>query len=290
MTAKADPREAFLRACALDVAVRKPGNVSAASPGHGMHAQLFLDSAHAACAGLFAPGARVGERIEAAVAATLDVAGCNTNLGIVLLCAPLARAFERCPVPHDAGELRRTLRGVLDQLDVDDARHAFRAIAAARPGGLGRTDHGDVNEAPTLSLLEAMRLAAGRDRIARQYASGFEELFVTVLSFRHGARPSGGDATTAAVQQLYLRFLAGDLDSHIVRKYGAATAQAVTDEAKPWLARAQAGEALDAMPAFAAWDASLKQRGLNPGTTADLTVTTLFLAGALGTGLSEGVS
>lgn len=287
MIPRVDPGDAFVRACTLDVAVRKPGNVSAASPGHGMDARLFLDSADAARAGLFARELRVGQRVEAAVTATLAVAGCNTNLGIVLLCAPLARALERCAVAGDAHELRRTLQGVLDELDLDDARHAFRAIAAARPGGLGRAEAGDVNEAPRIGLLDAMRLAADRDRIARQYASGFEEVFVTGLSALQAARSQD---TVAAVQRLYLSLLASDLDSHIVRKFGAAAAQAVTEEARPWLARAEAGERIDESPAFAAWDASLKARGLNPGTCADLTVATLFIAGALGMGLSEGVS
>jgi triphosphoribosyl-dephospho-CoA synthase len=285
MSPRVDPGDAFVRACTLDVAVRKPGNVSAASPGHGMDARLFLDSADAARVGLFARGTRVGERIEAAVTATLAVAGCNTNLGIVLLCAPLARALERCSVPNDAAELRRTLRGVLDELDIDDARHAFRAIATAKPGGLGRAETGDVNVAPQLGLLDAMRLAAERDRIARQYANGYDDVFVTGLSSLQGPQH-----TVDAVQRLYLRLLASDLDSHIVRKFGAVAAQDVTDEAKPWLARVEAGERVDESPAFAAWDASLKARGLNPGTCADLTVATLFLAGALGMGLSEGVS
>ena len=172
-----DPQTLFLRACALDVAVRKPGNVSAASPGHGMDARLFLDSADAAQHGLFAPGARVGTRIEAAVDATLEVAGCNTNLGIVLLCAPLALAIERCAAPCNATTLRRSLQGVLDGLDVEDARAAFRAIAAAHPGGLGRAEQQDVNAAPSTSLLEAMRLAADRDRIALQYVSAHDDLF-----------------------------------------------------------------------------------------------------------------
>ncbi|HEU4459807.1 MAG TPA: triphosphoribosyl-dephospho-CoA synthase [Methylibium sp.] len=290
-----DPATAFVRACALDVAVRKPGNVSAASPGHGMDAQLFLDSAEAARAGLFARGARVGARIEAAMRATLDVAGCNTNLGIVLLCAPLAAAIERCPAPCDAQALRRTLQGVLGALDVEDAGGAFRAIAAARPAGLGQSAQQDVNAPPSLSLLEAMRLAAGRDRVARAYATNFDEVFGTGLS---SLAADGGlhDTATAtrAVQRLYLRLLCADLDSHIVRKHGVAAAQAVTDEAGPWLARLEGGELVDAAPAFAQWDASLKQRRLNPGTCADLTVATLFLAGALGielgTGLSQGDS
>lgn len=278
-----DARTLFLRACALDVAVRKPGNVSSASPGHGMDARLFLDSADAAQHGLFAPGARVGARIEAAVEATLAVAGCNTNLGIVLLCAPLALAIERCPSPCDATRLRRSLQGVLDGLDVEDARAAYRAIAAARPGGLGHADQQDVATAPpTVGLLEAMRLAADRDRIAAQYASAHADLFGVGLQTLAAHAPATGGVGETAVQALYLAFLGRFPDSHIVRKFGPAQAQAVTDEATPWRLRAERGEAVGADPAFAAWDEQLKRRGLNPGTSADLTVASLFIAGAVG--------
>ncbi|WP_428414844.1 triphosphoribosyl-dephospho-CoA synthase [Methylibium sp.] len=286
MSGALPPSHAFLRACALDVAVRKPGNVSAASPGHGMAAPLFLASAEAARHGLFAPGASVGTRIERAMEATLAVAGCNTNLGIVLLCAPVALAFERCAAPPtappDAATLRRALQQVLDTLDLDDARAAYRAIAAANPGGLGRAEAQDVAAGPTVGLQEAMRLAADRDRIARQYATGHADLFDTGLAalVRQAAPPRPVDAT--AVQALFLAFLGRWPDSHIVRKFGAAVAQAVTDEAAPWLRRAENGEPVGDDPAFAAWDEDLKARGLNPGTSADLTVATLFIAGALG--------
>lgn len=281
------PSRAFLRACALDVAVRKPGNVSAASPGHGMAAPLFLASAAAAERGLFAPGTGVGTRIEHAMEATLAVAGCNTNLGILLLCAPVALAFERCAttspdMPPDPATLRSALQQVLETLDVDDARAAYRAIAAANPGGLGRAEAQDVAAGPTVGLLDAMQLAADRDRIARQYATGHADLFDTGLAVltRHAATPRPIDA--AAVQALFLAFLGRWPDSHIVRKFGAAVAQAVTDEATPWLQRAENGEPVGDDPAFAAWDEDLKARGFNPGTSADLTVATLFIAGALG--------
>ncbi len=275
-------RRTFLAACALDVAVRKPGNVSAASPGHGMDAALFLASAEAAQHGLFEPGARVGARIEAAVAATLAVAGCNTNLGIVLLCAPLAAAFERAGAGATEPALRGALHAVLAGLDVADAAAAYRAIAAARPGGLGRADAQDVAAAPTVTLRDAMALAAERDRIAAQYASGHADLFDTGLPALAARVPPGGAVDAAAVQALYLAFLGRWPDAHIVRKFGRAAAQAVTDAAAPWRARAERGERLDDDPAFAAWDAALKARGLNPGTSADLTVAALFLAGALG--------
>jgi triphosphoribosyl-dephospho-CoA synthase len=281
-TPRPAPDEQFRRACRLDVAVRKPGNVSAASPGHGMDAGLFLASARVAATGLFAAGAPVGARIEAAVAATLAAAGCNTNLGILLLCAPLARALESAgPAATPAG-LRAALEAVLAALDVADARAAFRAIAAAHPGGLGRAEAQDVHEEPTVTLREAMRLAAPRDRIALQYANGYADLFDLALPALAAALPPERRVDARAVQALYLALLAGFPDAHIVRKHGAAAAQAVTAEAAPWRARAQAGEALDADPAFAAWDESLKARGLNPGTSADLTVAALFIAGTTG--------
>jgi triphosphoribosyl-dephospho-CoA synthase len=275
-------RRNFLAACALDVAVRKPGNVSAASPGHGMDATLFLASARAAQQGLFASGTRVGARIEAAVAATLAVAGCNTNLGIVLLCAPLALAFEQAgPAPHEQ-DLRAALASVLAALDIEDARAAYRAIAAARPGGLGRAEAQDVAAPPSVGLLEAMRLAAGRDRIAWQYANGHADLFDPGLRSLERHRCATGCIDPGMVQALFLAFLGRFPDAHIVRKFGPQQGQAVTAEARPWLERAERGEPLEEDPGFAAWDESLKARGLNPGTSADLTVATLFLAGALG--------
>ena len=277
----------YLDACELDVAVRKPGNVSRLSAGHGMQAALFSASARASVGPMFHPGARVGDRIEAAVAATWEVAGCNTNLGIVLLCAPIARAVELHPEVDDPVALRAAVEDVLANLDVDDARAAYRAIAQARPGGLGSAPAEDVHGVPSIGLRAAMALAADRDRIARQYRDGYVELFelgLTPLSaawpdLSMGSRDPVPAAVTNAVQQVYLAFLASRPDSHIVRKHGAALAHSVMDAAQRWQARALAGAQLDADPGFVAWDLELKAAGLNPGTSADFTVAALFVAG-----------
>ena len=276
------PREAFLRACALDVAVRKPGNVSLDAPGHGMQAAQFITSAEVAADAICRPGVAVGRRIEAAVVATRAAVGCNTNLGILLLCAPIARAAE-----DRSRALRPALEAVLAGLTLDDAAAAYRAIALAQPGGLGAAPSQDVRDAPSVDLRAAMALAAERDRIARQYRDGFAELFDLALpalpsGFSLPPVPPGGRpdaATAAAVQALYLRLLGTRPDSHIVRKHGEAVAQNVMSAAQDWLARGGDAAALDADPAFAAWDLALKARGVNPGTTADLTVATLMLAG-----------
>ena len=277
---------AFVQACTLDVLARKPGNVSRASPGHRMHAELFLRSARAAAAPLCAPGAPVGERIESAVRATQRVVQCNTNLGIVLLCAPLVAAQERRALAGPGLSLDAAVRAVLDALDVDDARAAYRAIALARPAGLGSAPEQDVGDAPTVGLRAAMALAAGRDRIAFQYAHAFCDVFDPGLESFQRAGELGrgrGEApravATSALQATFLEFLAAWPDSHIARKHGDAAAHSVMAEARPWRERARRGEPLDADPAWAAWDESLKARGLNPGTSADLCVATALVAG-----------
>jgi triphosphoribosyl-dephospho-CoA synthase len=289
VTSVEQARAAFLCACRLDVAVRKPGNVSVASPGHRMDAAMFVASAEAAAGPLFEAGASVGRRVEVAVEASWSAAGCNTNLGIVLLCAPIAVAIERAPQASGALELRQAIGAVLAGLDLEDARAAFRAIARANPGGLGRAPAEDVNAPPSLNLREAMALAASRDSIARQYASGYAELFELALPlWPRGFPPSlaadgtSVDATTTArVQRVYLGLLSRLPDSHIVRKHGDAVAHTVMRAAQGWRVQSDAGIAVDALPAFAEWDAALKAAAINPGTSADLTVATLLLAGVL---------
>ena len=278
-------RRAFIDACTLDVLARKPGNVSEASPGHRMHAGLFLRSAEAAAAPLCAPRAPVGERIESAVRATWRAVQCNTNLGIVLLSAPIVVAQERRALAGPGRSLAASIRDVLDALDVDDARAAYRAIALASPAGLGSAPEQDVSEAPTVGLRDAMALAADRDRIARQYAQAYADVFdAGVAPFEHAfelARRRGDAGRVAAIRAMqcaFLEFLASWPDSHIARKHGDAAAHSVMAEARPWRDRARQGDPLDADPAWAAWDESLKARGLNPGTSADLCVATALVA------------
>jgi triphosphoribosyl-dephospho-CoA synthase len=286
----AKARAAFLRACRLDVETAKPGNVSVGYPGHGMTAAQFIASADAAANALFAPGARVGMRMLDAVSRTREAAGCNTNLGIVLLVSPLAAALEihaddpRADAGISAGAWRTATQQVLATLDLDDTRAAYRAIALANPGGLGDAPEQSVHDLPSVDLRTAMTLAAGRDSIARQYANGFRDVFETGLETVRRAQRSGhSQPATALTLDVFLAFLSGWPDSHIVRKHGLPMAQSVTREARKRqdaMHRALArGEVAKELLALGEWDAELKAQGINPGTSADLTVATLFVAG-----------
>ncbi|WP_018389913.1 triphosphoribosyl-dephospho-CoA synthase [Ancylobacter sp. FA202] len=264
---------AFRAACHAELDALKAGNVHRFSAGHGMEVAHFERAAQAAAPALAAPGKPVGERIEAAVAASLDATGLNTNLGIILLCAPLAAAAEQ------PGPLRENLDAVLTGLDITDALAAFRAIAAANPGGLGRHAGHDVAAPARIGLREAMAEAASRDRIARQYVSGFTDVFEIGLARLAELADAEPEARTEAV---HLAFMAAFPDSHIARKFGDAAAEQVRTEAAELTGtvdfRATAERRRAPLHAF---DASLKARGLNPGTSADLTVATLFAAALL---------
>ena len=261
---------AYVEACLAELEALKPGNVHRFAPGHGISLADFVRSAEASSISIAARGARVGVRIRDAVAATLAAVGQNTNLGIILLCAPLAAAIETA----DRG-LRPALAGVLDSLDQTDAADVFSAIAAANPGGLGRARH-DVNAPATVTLREAMAEAADRDRIARQYVTAYEDIFSFGLPALATARQRRIEPrwTTVAV---YLAFLAAIPDTHISRKFGAATAEAVRLQAADWRdAFTTTSEPEGMTEGLLKWDELLKSRGINPGTSADLTVATLF--------------
>lgn len=259
--------DAFRRACIAELHALKPGNVHIHSGGHDMVAAQFEAAAEAAAPFVAAVGLGIGERIERAVEASMAAAGCNTNLGILLLAAPLMAAAER------GGDLRDSLGQVLAGLDLEDAAAAYRGIRLAAPGGLGGAREHDVAAPPTVTLLDAMRTAAGRDTIALQYITGFSDVFAGAA----GLAARGGLPPEAVIEAVYLDFLASRPDTHLTRKFGAETGESVRAEAAD-LRRLIDSKPMERKNILRAFDRSLKARGLNPGTSADLTVASLLAA------------
>jgi len=274
-------RDAFVAACLAELDAPKPGNVHRHAAGHGMTVADFERSAEVAAPAVAAAGASVGERVLAAVEATRAAVGQNTNLGIVLLCAPLAASFERAA---SVGSFWATVERVLAGLTAGDAVAAYRAIRLAAPGGLGRSAEADVAEEPAVTLLEAMRLAADRDRIAWNYANDFGDLRERGVPTLE--RLSARLAEPWAVAGCYLGLLAATADTHVARKHGPEAAERVRARAAALERRwAAAAEPVALLPDLLALDGELKAAGVNPGTTADLTVASVYarrLAGHLG--------
>ena len=265
----------FRAACEAELDALKPGNVHRHAAGHGMTVADFVLSAEVAAPHVADPQLGIGARILAAVEATRQACGQNTNLGILLLAAPLAAAAQA------GGGLREALDRLLAGLGRADAVAVYQAIRLAAPGGLGRSEQHDVAHAPEVTLLEAMQAAAGRDRIAAQYATGFRDVFDLGVPRLLVCRAAGWSEPWA-MTATYLAFLAAFPDTHVVRRHGATAGDELVLRGLTMERRLSAqGNRPEVHAELAARDRELKELGINPGTSADLTVASHFAAGLL---------
>lgn len=285
MTPPCSPGTLAQMACVLEATARKPGNVHRLRDFEGLTYLEFLLSAQAIAGPL--DGAKtqgIGATILSAVRATRRVAGSNTNLGMVLLLAPLCLLG-----PDDSPS--DSLPGILEATTLEDSRAVYQAIRLANPGGLGESAEQDVASEPTVRLIEAMRLASGRDSIARQYDNAFADVIEIGLNALSTAI-SKGRPTETAIVLAQLRLMSELPDSLIARKRGPEEAAESARTAREIL---QAGwpdtiEGRDRLDRYDTWLRS-PDHSRNPGATADLVTAALFLALRDGTiRLPEGIS
>jgi len=259
-------------ACVWEATARKPGNVTRFTDFDDVSYLDFILSANAIAPVLAgAPDRAVGETVLEAVRATRQQVASNTNLGIVLILAPLAAVTPGM-------EVRPGVADVLDRLDVTDSKVVYEAIRLARPGGLGRVRDQDVHETPTQPLKDVMQLAAERDMVARQYTNGFHDVFEQgVPALKQGLTDTR--SLEGAIIACHLRWLAQYPDSLILRKRGPAEAAEASRLAQVVLASGwpHAAEGRTALTQLDAW---LRAEGhsRNPGTSADLVTACLFVA------------
>ena len=263
----------YLRACELDVQAFKPGNVSIYADGHDMTVADFRISATASATPLCNCNYSLGEKIFYAVKATHEAVACNTNLGIILLCAPLIQAASLTPPGEN---LRQTLAQVLATTSINDADWVFKAICLASPGGLGQSPSQDVNNKPTVTLTEAMSIASSRDRIALQYLTNFKDIFDFAI-LRYNESFDRWQHENWALVAVYANLLSRFPDSHIERKYGDKFSKMVSSNMALVLNElSQTENPEQLLPMLFNIDQDFKSKGVNPGTTADMTVATVF--------------
>lgn len=257
-----------------EVNALKPGNVSPYSEGHDMTMADFVKSAELCSPILCNASLSVGERILESVKMTKSEIGCNTNLGMLLLFAPLVRAAEL-----GVASLRSNLGMVLHELDDKDTACIFAAISHANPGGLGESEKYDVNKklADSITMQMAMTEARDRDLIAKQYVTDFVDIFSIGFRCIEDFAHRWNSVQWAAVA-CYMGFMAEFPDSHIRRKYGQKVAEQIKIHAAPIATAFQTKdspeEATDMLMEF---DKALKQKDVNPGTSADLTAASLLV-------------
>lgn len=268
--------DAYAWACELELRAFKPGNVSQYSAGHDMTVEDFRRSAEVSAPPLCSEAVGLGEAIFRAIAATRLAVGCNTNLGIVLLAAPLLQVFlsrERGPT------LSGRLGQVLAETTVSDAGWVYRAIRLAQPAGLGEAPEADVREEPKLTLLEAMHLAADRDSVARQYSNSFRDIFDVALPLYDDGLSLWDDDEEWAAVRVFSGLLTRFPDSHVERKFGSTCSRSVSARMGEIDQLLSAGKSPHKILGhLREVDREFKSRGINPGTTADLTVATLLAA------------
>jgi triphosphoribosyl-dephospho-CoA synthase len=141
---------------------------------------------------------------------------------------------------------------------------------------MGASDDEDVNSRPTVTLIDTMRIAAGRDRIAYQYISVYRDVFETAKNRYYTALRQWGDETWATLAT-FVGLLREFPDSHIERKYGKRFTGMVTQRMAFLDERLSVSDNPKLlMDHLREIDEEFKSVGVNPGTTADLTAATLL--------------
>jgi len=272
----------------------KPGNVHRTRDFEDTRFEHFLASAVAAypvlreLAEAAASRDRVplGRYLYRAVRASRSAhTGGNTNLGILILDTLLAAALARASL--DRAEVRREARRLARETTEEDAYYLYRAIELAGAGGLRRVGKGDAPDVREpdrvlregVTMYEALRASADRDAVAEDWVSGLRR------TLRVGTRvlelsTELGDVNEAIVR-VFLEELARRPDTLIWRKHGLRAALEVSRRAREVLRLAGDGPVTRCRELWR-MDEELHERGINPGSTADILAAGLGYACRLG--------
>lgn len=260
-------REQISLACLAEVVASKPGNVHRGADFEEMTFGDFAVSSIVVADGIATAAEGVGQAVLAAVSKTNQFVGQNTNLGIALMLAPLAAI-----TPEESTQ--QGIQRVLAELTADDATHVYEAIRVAVAGHLGSSEEWDVHrDEPPNDLLIAMQAAAHRDNIAKQYVTGFHDVFTIADWICDGENR----ALDERIVRAHVRAMATWPDSLIARKCGPDKAETAAHYARR--AVECEGDPDQYWPAVAELDFWLRSDGhqRNPGTTADLICAATFV-------------
>jgi triphosphoribosyl-dephospho-CoA synthase len=264
-----NPAERAQLAMMLEVtAYPKPGNVDRCHDYPETHLEHFLASTIFARQALEEAGegkGRIGEIIGHAVRDTNCHDGGNTHFGAFILLVPLLYGKD---IPGAIAAVAKT--------DTSDAIAFYKAFAMTSVK-MNATDELDVNDPHTLAmirdremtLLDIMQHSAPHDMVAREWVTGFPLV-------RRGADllKEFGPGRQSIVNT-FLTLLATEPDTFIIKKHG-------TETARETMLRAR--DVLDGKLSVQQMDEDCIQRDINPGSIADITIASLFIA--LGEGWS----
>jgi triphosphoribosyl-dephospho-CoA synthase len=267
---------AFEYACKLDVFSIKPGNVLIDYPAYGMTHKDFLQSSMACSDIVCEHNMDIGKKILECVKASIDVVGCNTNLGIILLCVPIIEAIY---LDEEHKFHQSNLKIVLDGINAKQTKSIYKAINTANAGGMGSKNKFDLknNKTPDFRLMEAMKFASEYDYIAAEYSIYFDNIINNISKNwrKYFKYMNNAECATTAT---FLQQISVNPDSLIARKHDLNVAKQVSERFKGLAeeyCKLKNPNILNNQ--LLLMDSELKIQGLNPGTTADVVVASIFL-------------
>jgi triphosphoribosyl-dephospho-CoA synthase len=257
------PAEQAQMAMMLEVtAYPKPGNVDRCHDYHSTRLEHFLASVILSRPSLekaSKPGANVGAVIYDAVVQTNFHSGGNTHFGAFLLLIPLIMGRD---IPGAIWVARNT--------SVEDAVEFYKAFGMTQVRILS-SDSLDVNDPAAietirlqqLTLYDIMCHSAGNDMIAREWTNGFKKVRMGAdLLKRNGCGRK-------AIVMTFLDLLSDEPDTFIIKKHGPDVAEKTMKTAR---------EVRNGTHDLAIFDKACIDAGINPGSTADLIIGSLYVA------------
>ena len=217
--------------------------------------------------------------------------GGNTNLGIVTLLVPLtvgAGIFKVKNVKFNVDIFRGYVEKVCKATTVKDAVDFYEAVELAKTGGLGKIQHEKAPDVTSktakeeifqkeITLYRVMKTCSKWDTICKEWVTRMKITFKTGYPTIKKVYMETKNFNLA-ITQCFLTILAQHPDSLIARKNGLDVAKKVSEEAKKIL---KVGGTLTSKGRKMAEELDLKLRTpdnrLNPGTTADLTVSSTMV-------------
>ena len=231
----------------------------------------------------------IGCKILAAVEASSRwQSGGNVNLGVILLFTPIsiAAGYALRDGPLAIEKLRGMVKILPKSTTPIDSINLYKAIRIAMSDRvLGRVEELDIVDDSSLerlnresiTLQDVFERCAGRDTICKEWASGFETTFTKGYPYLFNALKGSGDINVAVVDT-FLYLLSEEPDSLISRKKGRKAALDVSGKARAIVSAGGFGSKRGREMTLSLDRELQRHAGLmNPGTTADLTATSIFL-------------
>lgn len=204
----------------------------------------------------------------------------NTNLGIIMLLTPLSAAAG---MSDNFDQIRGNLELIMKSTTAFDAVNLYDAINIAQAGGMGETNELDVGSKQAkkelilknINMYKVLEISSSWDMLAYELTNKMPVSFeLGYPTFKHIKKAFGMNKATV---QTYLTILSIYPDTLISRKFDRVSAEQVSADAKLILDKGGilTQEGISLLEEF---DNELMDKKRNPGTTADLTASSIMLA------------